>query len=30
MALLSKGAQLKLDTQVVSGVKSMGEITESK
>ena len=29
MALLTKGATLKLDTQVVSGVKSMGEITES-
>ena len=29
MALLSKGAQLKLDTQVVRGVKSMGEITEA-
>lgn len=29
MALLSRGAQLKLDTQVVNGVKSMGEITES-
>ena len=29
MALLSKGAQLKLDTQVVRGVKSMGEISET-
>ena len=29
MPLLSKGAQLKLNTQVVRGVKSMGEITET-
>ena len=29
MALLTKGATLKLDNQVVNGVKSMGEITET-
>lgn len=29
MALLTKGAQLKLDSFVIAGVKSMGEITES-
>ena len=29
MALLTKGAQLKLDTTIIQGVKSMGEITES-
>lgn len=29
MALLTKGAQLKLDSTVIKGVKSMGEITES-
>ena len=30
MALLTKGATLKLDSTLVNGVKSMGEITESK
>ena len=30
MALLTKGATLKLDTTIIQGVKSMGEITESK
>lgn len=29
MALLTKGATLKLDSKLVAGVKSMGEITES-
>lgn len=29
MALLTKGATLKLDTQPIAGVKSMGEITET-
>lgn len=29
MALLTKGAQLKLDSTLIAGVKSMGEITES-
>lgn len=29
MALLTKGATLKLDTQLIAGVKSMGEITET-
>lgn len=29
MALLTKGATLKLDTTLVAGVKSMGEISES-
>lgn len=29
MALLTKGATLKLDSTLVAGVKSMGEITES-
>lgn len=30
MALLTKGATLKLDTTIIQGVKSMGEISESK
>ena len=29
MALLTKGAQLKLDTTIIQGVKSMGEISET-
>ena len=29
MALLTKGATLKLDSTLVTGVKSMGEISES-
>lgn len=29
MALLTKGATLKLDTTIIQGVKSMGEISES-